>query len=69
MNIESASEQQVVGGINDESIDDDDLVGRDTWKRICQVRGRNFNSIDPAAWQSLCARRGYLLSRANPRGF
>jgi hypothetical protein len=32
-NHESASEQQVIRGINDESIDDDDLVGRDTWQR------------------------------------
>jgi hypothetical protein len=69
MNIDSANEHQVVCGINEESIDDDDLVGRDTWKRICAVRGRNFNSIDAGAWTSLCARRGYLLSRANPRGF
>ena len=37
--------------------------------RICQARGRNLQMVDPVAWQSTCARRGYLLYRANPRGY
>jgi hypothetical protein len=68
MNIDSASESVIVLAINDQSIDGDDLTSRESWKRICTVRGRNFNEIDPEAWQSLCARRGYLLARANSRG-
>ena len=69
MNITSASDQDIVRAINNESIHDEDLVGRDTWKIICKVRGKNFNAVDAEAWQSLCARRGYVLSRRNPRGF
>jgi hypothetical protein len=69
VNISSASDQDIVRAINNESIDDENLVGRDTWRTICKVRGRNFNAVDVEAWQSLCARRGYVLSRRNPRGF
>lgn len=69
MNINSANDQEILRAINDESINDEDLVERDTWKIICTVRGRNFNMVDAEAWQSLCARRGYVLSRHNSRGF
>ena len=62
MNMNSATEQQIVRGINENSIDDEDLVGRETWKRICQVRGRNLNSVDPAAWQSLWAMSRSVLN-------
>jgi hypothetical protein len=39
------------------------------WIRICEVRGRNFNSIDPEDWIRICTERGYLFARENPRGF
>lgn len=39
------------------------------WKRICQVRGRNFSHVDDEDWRELCAKRGYLFGRENPRGF
>ena len=61
--------EDIVDAINDESLDDNDLVGRESWKIICTVRGRNFNLVDPEAWASLCVRRGYVLSRGNSRGF
>jgi len=69
MNIRSASGRDIVRAINDNSIDAKDLVSRDSWRIICQVRGRNFSAVDAEAWQALCARRGYVLSRRNPRGF
>jgi hypothetical protein len=69
MDVESASDRDIVRAINSDSIDGDDLVSREGWRRICQVRGRNYREVDEEAWQSLCARRGYLLARRNPRGF
>ncbi|WP_179150853.1 hypothetical protein [Leifsonia sp. NCR5] len=64
-----ASEREIVRGINERSIDESNLVNRDAWKLLCQVRGRNYRSVDEEAWQELCSRRGYLLHRRNPRGF
>lgn len=69
MDIRSASDQDIVRAINSDSIDAEDLVSREGWRKICQVRGRNFNLVDEEAWQALCARRGYEQSRRNPRGF
>lgn len=65
----SMSEQELVRSINDGTVNEGDLVGRESWRHICTIRGRNFNSIDPVAWQALCAKRGYLHGRANSRGF
>jgi hypothetical protein len=67
--VDSASDRDIVRAINSDSIDEDDLVSREGWRKICQARGRNFREVDEEAWQSLCARRGYLLARRNPRGF
>ena len=64
-----ATDSAIVRAINSESIDSESLITREGWRRICQVRGRNFQAVDEEAWQDLCARRGYLLSRRNPRGF
>ena len=69
MLVDYSNEEEVVRIINDESFDDLDLVGTRTWKKICQIRGRNFSRVDPEAWRSLCARRGYVLHRRNPRGY
>jgi hypothetical protein len=69
MDIDEMEEDEIVDAINDESIDDSDLVSAEGWRTICQVRGRNFSQIDEVAWQSLCARRGYVLYRRNPRGY
>lgn len=64
-----ANDKQIVRAINTGSISSEDLVSRDGWTFICKVRGRNFRQVDEEAWQQLCARRGYLLNRRNPRGF
>jgi hypothetical protein len=69
MNLGTATDREIVRAINSESIDAEDLAGRESWRRICQVRGRNFRLVDEEAWQSLCARRGYVLRRQNSRGF
>ena len=69
MSIDDMDDSDIVDAINDESIDDDDLVTREGWRLVCQVRGRNFNLIDEESWQALCARRGYVLYRRNSRGF
>lgn len=63
------SDREIVRAINSGGIDAADLVSSEGWRRICQALGRNFSSVDEVAWQDLCARRGYLLSRRNPRGF
>jgi hypothetical protein len=69
MNIDNMDDDQVVRAINDELIDDEYLISRSGWSRICRARGRNLRLVDEQAWQSLCARRGYVLYRKNPRGF
>jgi len=63
------SDKEIVKAINSDSVASDDLVSRDAWVRICKIRGRNLAAVDEEAWQALCARRGYLLLRRNPRGF
>ena len=45
------------------------LVTSCCWKRICQVRGRNFSLVPEDTWEELCRFRGYLFARENPRGF
>jgi hypothetical protein len=65
----TATDREIVRGINTGSIDSESLVSREGWRRICQARGRNFNAVDDSAWQDLCAQRGYLQQRSNSRGF
>ena len=69
MDLHSASDRDIVRAINSDSIDAEDLVSREGWRKICRARGRYFSEVDEEAWQSLCARRGYLQARRNPRGF
>ena len=69
MGIDDMDDEEIVEAINDNSIDPEDLVSRDGWRIICQVRGRNFNEIDEEAWEDLCKLRGYHLYRRNSRGF
>jgi hypothetical protein len=69
LRIDDMDDEEIVAAINDNSIEAEDLVSRDGWRLICQVRGRNFNEVDEEAWEDLCKRRGYIQSRQNPRGF
>lgn len=69
VHVVSMSEQQLVRSINNGTVNEGDLVGRESWRHICTIRGRNFNCIDPVAWRALCAKRGYIYGRANSRGY
>ena len=64
-----ATNKEIVKAINSDSLASEDLVSRDAWVRICKVHGRNLAAVDEEGWQALCARRGYLLRRRNPRVF
>ena len=63
------TEVEIIRAINQGTMPSDMLVSREGWRRICQVRGKNFGRVNEAAWQHLCAERGYLQQRSNPRGF
>lgn len=64
-----SSDAGIVRAINANSVSSEDLMSRDGWQHICRVRARNMSRVDELAWQRLCARRGYLQQRQNPRGF
>jgi len=63
------SEAEILNDIKRDAIPDGALVNSCCWRRICQVRGRHFNKIDPETWSDICRKRGYLFARENPRGF
>lgn len=65
----STDEDNILSDILRGDVPDDALVQGCCWRRICQVRGCNINQIDDSAWKEICRKRGYLTSRANPRGF
>ena len=69
MSVMRQSDAEIVRAINDGNISSDDLASREGWKRICKARGRRLVEVDEAAWQDLCARRGYVQRRQNSRGF
>ena len=39
------------------------------WSEICRIRTFSHPPIDADSWREICATRGYLLARQNPRGF
>ena len=60
------------------TVPDEALVRKCCYKWICKVRGSyRFGLPDGGpeweeeaeAWQELCAKKGYLFGRQNPRGF
>ena len=63
------SDREILVDIERGVIPDEALVNGCCWKRVCQVRGRNFDFVDPEAWREICRERGYLFGRQNPRGF
>jgi hypothetical protein len=65
----STDDDEILSDILRADVPDDALVKNCCWRRICQVRGRNFNQIDDFTWREICRQRGYLYSRENPRGF
>jgi hypothetical protein len=67
--IRFADDLVIVQAINSESIGEEDLAHRVCWQVICRARGRLFRYVKPAAWRSVCARRGYILYRRNSKNF
>ena len=65
----SRSEADILADVVRGSIPSDALVNDCCWRRICQVRGRNFNQVDADTWREICAERGYVFGRQNSRGF
>jgi len=39
------------------------------WAQVCRVRVDHSTTVSDDVWRQLCARRGYLMGRQNPRGF
>lgn len=64
-----SSDAAILDDLKHASIPEIGLVTTCCWKRICQVRGRNFRDVPDDIWEDLCRERGYLLARENPRGF
>lgn len=59
----------ILNDIRNGSVPSDALVQSCCWSRVCQVRGRNYNHVDPETWEQICRERGYSYARENPRGF
>jgi hypothetical protein len=64
-----SSDEEILQDLLRDGVPEEALTRSCCWKRVCQVRGRNFNQIDPEIWSRICTERGYLLQRQNPRGF
>ena len=70
-------DENILSDLKLQRIPADALVRSCCWRRICQVRGRSFSGSDKTPpwdpdgtiWSELCAKRGYLCDRQNPRGF
>lgn len=63
------TEAEVIRAIRQGAVPSDMLVCREGWRRICQVRRKNFDRVNEVAWQCPCAERDYLEQRSDPRGF
>ena len=64
------NESLVLSNIESINMPNDALIEACSWRRICQVRGKNFSQVDPNTWSDICRKRGYLLySRFNYRGY
>jgi len=59
----------ILSDILNVSIPANALTGSCSWRRICQVRGRNFSAIDFNVWFQVCQERGYLFVRSNSRSY
>ena len=64
-----SSDEEILNDLLREYVPEEALVRSCCWRRVCQVRGRNFNLVSPDTWRIICVERGFLLYRQNPRGF
>jgi len=60
------TDELILRAIRLRSIPDEVLRDKNGWKRICQVRGRNFAEVDRLTWRHICEMRGGLGVPAGP---
>jgi hypothetical protein len=65
----AVSRQVILKDIESSSVPDEALVRSCCWETVCRVRAWNLEAVDSEVWRDLCAKRGYLFGRQNPRGF
>ena len=53
------SDQEILTDILYREIPDQALADDSCWRRICQVRGRNFSRVDASTWREICRQRGH----------
>ena len=63
------AENVVLSDIQNGTVPDEALVNKHCWQWICTVRADWLSSVNEETWRELCAKRGYLRARQNPRGF
>jgi hypothetical protein len=62
-------DMEILEWIQNQTLPSEALMRSCCWRRICQVRGRHFDLVEPETWSDICRERGYLYARQNPRGF
>ena len=66
---ENVSEEEILADLQRCSLPPEALTRNCCWSEICRLRGLNPHIVDEQSWREICATRGYLLARQNPRGF
>ena len=56
----SQNNWDILEDIQNCSVPQEVLKDKDGWKRVCQVRGRNFENVKAEVWARLCTIRGDL---------
>jgi len=51
-------DEVILHAILQEAISSGFLLDADSWRRICQVRGRNISVVDRTTWIAICEQRG-----------
>jgi hypothetical protein len=54
------SDEDILDDIMRDSIPGHALVRDCCWRRICEVRGRNFDSVDEETWVEICRQRAEI---------
>lgn len=63
------SEEELLADLQRCSLPSEALTRGCCWSEVCRLRGLNSHLVDEQSWRDICATRGYLLARQNPRGF
>ena len=68
-----SNSSSILNDIKRDTIPNEALARDCCWREICRVRGSLFSSSDYETynelWREISAKRGYLRTRQNPRGF